>query len=211
MGSVYTTDQQNPDPAVVKAVVAAIKNGGCVVLPTDSVYGLVCGAYPKNPGHSRIFQIKQRALSQTLPLFVASEQDLMTFGKNIPDWMLQLTRAYWPGALTLVVEASDKVPADYLAQDGTVALRMPNSTLIREVCRQAGGLLANTSANTHGQPPATSGATVEARIIDACDLMVDAGPAPLAVPSTIVLAESGRPKVVREGAISAQDIYTVAG
>ena len=211
MGNVYKTDQQNPDQEVVSRVVDAIKNGGCVVLPTDSVYGLVCGAYSQNPGHRRIFEIKQRALTQTLPLFVASEQDLMTFGKNIPDWMLQLTRAYWPGALTLVVEASDKVPADYLAEDGTVALRMPDSALIREVCRQAGGRLANTSANPHGRPPATSGATVEPRIIDACDLTVDAGPAPLAVPSTIVLAEAGRPKVVREGAISAQDIYTVAG
>lgn len=200
MGKTLRVDQQVPSHAVVAEAAGALRSGGVVVMPTDSVYGIGCAAAPGNPAHERIFVIKRRERSQTLPWLVADASDLRAYGRNVPSWMEALARELWPGALTLVVDSSEKVAPEYRAADGTIALRVPDSNLVRALAREAGPL-ATTSANTHGEAAATSGASVEGRIADAVDLVLDAGPAPVGVASTIVGCQGGRPCVYREGAI----------
>lgn len=213
MASVIAVDQGNPPQGVVDRVASVLASGGVVVLPTDSVYGIACAALPGNPGHARIFDVKRRERSQTLPWFVADEGDLDRYGREVPAWAHRLARRLWPGALTIVVRASDAVPPEY-AQDGeggaTIALRVPDSELCRRVARSLGVPLAQTSANTHGAPSATSGAAVEEGIVDAVDLVLDAGPAPVGVASTIVDATGPAPRVLREGAVSAADVARLA-
>lgn len=210
MGSVMYVSQDSPTQAALDAAIKVLEAGGVIVSPTDSVYGLVCAATAENPAHQRIFKIKNRPATQTLPLFVADPKDLPRFAVSVPSWACALVDVYWPGALTLVVTASDALPAEYLAPTGTVALRCPNSTLVRELARRVGPL-AQTSANTHGEPSATSGASVEPQIIEAADLTLDGGPAPLAVASTIVDCTGASPRVLREGAIAERDVLRVAG
>ena len=208
---VVGVDMGSPDSAAVRRGEHVLLAGGVVVLPTDSVYGIGCAATPRNPGLARTFQIKRRDLSQTLPWLVADRGDLDRYGRDVPAWAYRLAERYWPGALTLVVRASDLVPAEYRrTDDGTIALRLPDANLVRALARAVGCPLAITSANTHGAAPATTGSGVEDRLVEQVDLVYDGGPAPIAVPSTIVGCTGDVPVVLREGAIPAADVMEVA-
>lgn len=206
MGSIIRTNQDNPSRAALDQAVTTLALGGVLVMPTDSVYGIGCVATPDNPAYQRIFEIKHRDLTQTLPWLVADVDDLQRYGSNVPEYAVQLAKRYWPGALTLVVHASRAVPQEYRAADGTVALRCPDSNLVRQLARAVGAPLATTSANTHGEAAATSGSGLEPHIVAEADLTLDAGPAPLAVASTIVSCLGAEPIILREGAISAAQI-----
>ena len=206
MGSVVQVNQYNPSRSVLDEAVATLAFNGVLVMPTDSVYGIGCAATPQNPAHERIFAIKHRDRAQTLPWLVADASDLGTYGREVPDYALALAVRYWPGALTLVVRASSAVPEEYRAANGTIALRCPDSNLVRSLARSVGTPLATTSANTHGEEAATSGAGVEARIVAEADLTLDAGPAPVGVASTIVDCTGPKPVVLREGALSVAQI-----
>lgn len=213
MGAVLSVDQMSPSEEVVARAAEVARAGGVLVLPTDSVYGICCAATPGNPAHGRIFDIKRRDRAQTLPWFVADEKDLDTYGQDVPDWARRLAAAHWPGALTLVVRASEKVPAEY-AQAGadgpTIALRCPGSALDRALVRAVGAPLAQTSANTHGAPAATSGHGVEPAIVAAADLTLDGGAAPVGVASTIVDATGPEPRILRLGALAEDEVLLAA-
>lgn len=211
MGSVIRVSQQAPSRSVMDEVVATLAFGGVVVVPTDSVYGIACAATPGNMGHERIFAIKKRDRAQTLPWLVAKASDLDTYARYLPDYALRLAMRYWPGALTLVVHASDAVPQEYRAVNGTIALRCPNSPLVRKLVQALGAPLATTSANTHGEAAAASGESVEPGIVEAVDLTLDAGPAPVGIASTIVNATGELPVVLREGAIPVPEIMSCIG
>lgn len=208
MGAVLHASQVNPDgPTVARA--AATLRDGVVVLPTDSVYGICCAATPGNPAHGRIFDIKRRDRAQTLPWFVADVDDLARYGLDVSARALRLAERLWPGALTIVVRASAEVPPEY-AQPGdggaTIALRVPASDLDRAVVRALGVPLAQTSANTHGAPAATSGSGLDPAIVAAADLVLDAGPAPVGVASTIVDATSDELRILRAGALDEAEV-----
>lgn len=216
MGAVMEVDQARPAPGAVRRGAAVLAGGGVLVMPTDSVYGIGCAALAGNPAHDRIFSIKRRDRAQTLPWLVADVEDLERFGADVPAWAVRAARALWPGALTLVVDASPEVPPDYRrpAPPGgrpTIALRCPGSNLVRELARAVGVPLPTTSANTHGLAAATSGALVEPRIVEAADLTLDAGPAPIAVASTIVDCTAGAPRVLRQGSVGLEEFLRAAG
>ncbi|MDO4536909.1 MAG: L-threonylcarbamoyladenylate synthase [Coriobacteriales bacterium] len=205
MGNIIAVDQNAPSAEVLGEVADVLRGGGVLVMPTDSVYGIGCAATPGNPAHERIFSIKCRDRAQTLPWLIADPSDLRRYAQDLPAWAEKLACELCPGALTLVVRASDAVPEEYRAANGTIALRVPDSDLVRSLARMVGPL-ATTSANTHGEAAATSGAGVEARIVDLSDLTLDGGPAPLAVASTIVDCTGTEPRILRQGAIPAARI-----
>lgn len=211
MGAVVSVSQDKPAIDVVSRAAFCLTNQGVLVMPTDSVYGIGCAALPNNPAHLRIFEIKHRDVAQTLPWLVADVDDLDRYGVDVPAWTHAMARQFWPGALTLVVKASPEVPPEYQRQgDQTIALRCPDSNLVRTLARMVGVPLATTSANTHGAPSATSGSSVEPRIVQEANLTLDAGPAPLAVASTIVDCTSDRPRILREGAIDSVELLRLA-
>lgn len=213
MGSMVSVDQANPSAEVVARVARTLREGGVAVLPTDSVYGICCAATPGNPAHERIFEIKHRERSQTLPWFIADASGLDVYGLDVPRWARHLAERHWPGALTVVVRASDAVPEEYAQvtpTGATIALRVPGSELDRAIVRALGCPLAQTSANTHGAPSATSGHGVEPAIVEAVDLTLDGGAAPVGVASTIVDATGEEPRVLRAGAITEDEVLLLA-
>ena len=212
MGEYIKVDQMNPEASAVSLAVEVARQGGVLIMPTDSVYGIGVVATPRNPGHKRVFEIKQRPSTQTLPWLVGSKSDLQKYAHITHDWAYKLVDAYWPGALTLVVNASENVPDEYVLPDNrTIALRMPNSPLVCQIAQQLGCPLATTSANTHGAPSAVDGCGLENRLIEQVDLTLDGGPAPLAIASTIVDCTGDEPCILREGALSTKDILATAG
>jgi L-threonylcarbamoyladenylate synthase len=210
MGERLKVDQRHPSEDVLARVSELLAADGVVVTPTDSVYGIACAALPKSTAHQRIFAIKRRPAGQTLPWLVADAADLARYGRSVPDEARRLAEAFWPGALTLVVAASDAVPAEYvLAGEGgepaTIALRCPDSPLVRELARRVGPL-PTTSANLHGGEAATSGSDIDPAVAELADLVLDAGPAPVGVASTIVDCTHAELRMLREGAISPAQI-----
>ncbi len=199
-GRIVACSQDEPAPEVLDDAASVLEKGGVVVMPTDSVYGIGAAAKPGNPGHARIFDIKRRDLSQTLPLLVADAAELGRLATDVPQWATGLAEKAWPGALTLVVRASEAVPAEFCRTDGTVALRVPNSNLVRKLARRVGPL-AVTSANTHGMPAPATSDDIERRIAEAADLTLAAGPTPAGEASTIVDATGDEPKILRQGAL----------
>ena len=212
MGEYIKVNQMNPEASAVSLAVEVARQGGVLIMPTDSVYGIGVAATPQNPGHKRIFEIKQRPSTQTLPWLVGSKSDLQKYAHITHDWAYKLVDAYWPGALTLVVNASENVPDEYVLPDNkTIALRMPNSPLVCQIAQQLGCPLATTSANTHGAPSAVDGCGLEDCLIEQADLTLDGGPAPLAIASTIVDCTGDEPRILREGALPTKDILATAG
>lgn len=210
MGAIVQVDQVRPGRPALDEALATLAFGGVLVMPTDSVYGIGCAATPANPAHERIFSIKRRDRAQALPWLVADTDDLMRYSAEVPAYATTLSERFWPGALTVVVRASQAVPSEYRATDGTIALRCPDSNLVRTLARAVGVPLATTSANTHGADAPTTASGIEERIVAEADLTLDAGPAPVGVASTIVACTEAEPRVLREGAIPAAQIMAVA-
>lgn len=208
-GRIVPCNQDEPSSEVIADAASVLRAGGVVVMPTDSVYGIGAAATPDNPGHRRIFDIKRRDLAQTLPLLVSDASELDRLAVDVPAWAHTLAERLWPGALTLVVHASEAVPREFQRENGTVALRVPNSALVRELAREVGPL-AVTSANTHGMPAPATSDDIERRIADAADLTLAAGPTPAGAASTIVDTTSGEPHIVRQGPIPEEVIATLA-
>ena len=201
MGRVVKVHPKAPEVDRIELAERVLTHGGVAILPTDSVYGIGCLAVPGNPAHRRIFQIKQRPAHMKLPWLVEGIDDLTRFGADLPGYAIDFATKYWPGALTLVVKASPEVGEEYRAEDGTIALRAPDSVLVRFLAFKLGPL-ATTSANLHGEAAATTGADIDPALIEAADLTLDAGPAPIGVPSTIVDCTGVAPVILRQGAIN---------
>ena len=194
----------------------SLKDGRLALVPTETVYGVGVavaafasfkGAPGPETGYGRIFTLKRRELSQTVPWLVDGPEALDRYGIDVPVQVRVLAEKLWPGALTLVVPASDRVPPFMRADDGTVALRASASPVIRELVARCGSPLAVTSANTHGAPAPTSFGEVESRILEGVDIAIDAGQTPCRDSSTIVAIRDGEPAILRQGALGAAEIY----
>lgn len=206
----------DPHPLAIRDAAQVLTAGGLILTPTETVYGIgvAIGAYASSgdeapapeTGYGRIFTLKRRDVRQTVPWLVAGERDLDAFGVDVPERVHVLARAFWPGALTLIVKASDRVPRFMRAADGTVALRASASPVVQALVRACGSPLAVTSANTHGAPAPASFAQVEARILAGVDAAIDAGETVCHDASTIVSLLDGELDIIRQGALSAADI-----
>lgn len=192
--------------------------GGLALVPTETVYGVgvAISAFAANletpgpdTGYGRIFTLKQRELTQTVPWLVDGPAALERYGKDVPHSICALAEKLWPGALTLVVPAADDVPPFMRAADGTVALRASASPVVQELIARCGSPLAVTSANTHGKPAPISFDEVEPRILVGVDVAVDAGETPCRDASTIVAVRDGELQILREGALAVREIRAV--
>ncbi len=173
-----------------------LRSGGVAFLPAEGVYGLHARA-DLPAAMARLRAIKRREPGKGMIALLASPSELPSWCDAVPAGVLALVEAHWPGALTIVLRAGAAVPRGLLAPDGTVALRCPGSEFLRAAVAAAGGLVASTSANLEGGPPAV---TAEGPISARADLVVDAGPLS-GVPSTVVAVEGDSVRILREGAV----------
>ncbi len=203
MKNFYHTSQDTPDAEVVLKTAHALLDQGVAVIPTDSVYGIACCVSDDTTAYRRIYSIKNRPEDMKLPWLISDLDQLDLWGFDIPPIAHRLAERFWPGAMTLVVKASDKVSDAHKAEDGSVALRIPNSNFVRDVIRFMDKPIAATSANLHGFPSAVSGSDLDPKLLERVDIVVDAGVSPVAIESTIVDCTKTTPIIVRHGALSA--------
>ncbi len=209
MGKVFRIDPENPSAEVMNLAATVLRDGGIVVFPTETVYGI--GASARSCfGPQEIIEIKVRPLEKPLPWLVEDEGALDIYGVDVPDYARNLGKAFWPGALTLVVKASDEVGKDFRADDDTVALRSPDHEVVMELIQASGGPIIATSANTSGQPAPGTFDEVEERIIAAADVVLDGGETAHRKASTVIDCTGAEPVIIREGAIPTEEVLVAA-
>ena len=206
MTEILSYSQVSDMPEVVARATQVLSQQKVAVFPTDSVYGIGCAATPHNPAYHKIFEIKNRPAQQVLPWLIADIEELSRFGTQLFDYTYALAEAFWPGALTLIVEAAPDIDPMYVGEDGTIALRLPDADIVRAIIRALGVPLATTSANLHGGHSPESFAALDKRIIEAADVVIDGGATDVGVESTIIVCTQKEPQVVRYGALSLQEL-----
>lgn len=193
----------------VAAVAAALADGKLAIVPTDTVYGVAASlAHPA--AIARIFDAKGRPADKPIPILVDSPASARCFVSASNPVAERLTRAFWPGALTIIFPASERVPAECLAGGSTVGLRAPDHSGLLELLAACGGALAVTSANRSGYPESNSPASAYEALRDYTDIVLDCGELPSAPPSTVVDPSGDCPRIVRPGAITTEAIQRVA-
>ena len=187
------------DETALAEAASALKQGGLVAFPTDTVYGI--GAkYDDRRAVRRLYAVKARPLEKAIPILVGALSDMEGLTASFPAAAQALTEAFWPGALTLVLPRSAKVPA-VVAPGVTVAVRMPAHQWLLALL-QTVGPLAVSSANRSGQAPALSAEAARAALGNRIDLIIDSSLASGAKPSTIADCSVHPPAVLREGPVT---------
>lgn len=193
----------------IKAAVDAVGSGDLVVLPTDTVYGIGADAF-KSWSVTNLLNAKGRGRHMPPPVLVGSKHTLDGLVTRLPAHARDLVEAFWPGALTIIVEQSPTLKWDLGETDGTVAVRMPLHPVALEVLRTTGPM-AVSSANLTGQPPATTAEAAREQLSYKVSVYLEAGECPNPVPSTIVDVTGGRTTMVRAGAITLDQLREVVG
>ena len=197
-----------PDFRVVEAAVRVIVDGGLVVIPTDTVYGIA--ADPLNPSAvARVYRVKGRDWGKPIPILLGESHDALKF-VEADSRFWRLAAKFWPGPLTIVSKPSSDAP-EHLARWGSIGVRLPDCPLCRILARSVGGAITGTSANKSGAPPPRSLEEARSMLGAGVDLYIDSGSPGVGVPSTVVDLTGGEPRIVREGAIPAARILEVLG
>lgn len=200
-----TVDADTPDPQAVARAAAVLRHGGVVAFPTETVYGL--GANAEDAAAvRRIFAAKGRPADNPLIVHLATADQLERVCASITPLACDLARRFWPGPLTLVLDAADDLPAVTTGGLRTVAVRVPDHAVARALIAAAGVPVAAPSANRSGRPSPTTADHVAADLADQIDVLLDAGATGVGVESTVVDARGDTPTIYREGAVTREQL-----
>jgi len=196
-----------PEPSLVSYAADQIRAGEVLGMPTDTFYGLAADPFNLR-AVDRVYDIKTRSRHKPLSLLIESVDQAEELSKSLPDEFYALARKFWPGPLTIIVRAGSRLPLKVTANTGNVALRVPSAKIPLAVVMAAAIPITATSANLSGATECTSASQVHGQLHDRISIIVDGGPSPRDIASTIVdlSGESGRWRVIREGAIPADEI-----
>lgn len=182
-----------------------LRAGGLAAVPTETVYGLAADGLDA-AAVERIYEVKGRPAVKPLSLLVPGAEALALYGRNVPRSAYTLAAAFWPGPLTIVVEADPKIPKIVLAGGATVGLRCPKSDKTLEILQKCGLPLACPSANPSGAPSPRTAEDVGAYFDGKIEAIVDGGPCGVGVESTIVDLTAEPYRILRQGALPAEEI-----
>jgi L-threonylcarbamoyladenylate synthase len=196
------------DEAVLEEAARCLRDGGLVAFPTDTLYGLGAVAAQER-AVQRLFEAKERPGDRPLPIFVASAADVDSVATEVSQPARRLMETFWPGGLTVVLRRHPRFHSLALAGGDTVAVRVPAHPVALELLRRVGEPLTGTSANLSGRPGPRTAGEVRRQLGGRVDLIVDGGPCPGGVESTVVDCTVDPPRVLREGAVPAEQIAAV--
>jgi len=191
----------------VEKGISILKRGGVVAFPTDTVYGLGASIGIKQ-AVERVYRIKGRPNNRALPLILADLFQIDGVARSVPPLARLLAENFWPGPLTLVLFKSEFVPDIVTGNSETVAVRIPAHPIPIALARGLGMPIVGTSANLSGQPSALTAEEARAQLGDRVDLIID-GECPGGKESTIVDLTGETPVILREGALSIEELRQI--
>lgn len=203
-------DSHDPDKKVLTQAAHILASGGLVAFPTETVYGL--GGNGLEPeAVAAIFRAKGRPSDNPLILHIASASDVLQLVQAIPANAKALMDAYWPGPLTLVFKRKALIPDAVTGGLDTVAIRLPDSAIARELIRLSGIPVAAPSANLSGRPSPTDAQMVMADLAGKIDAVLDGGPCAIGVESTVVDCTTPVPTLLRPGGVTLEMLQQTLG
>lgn len=203
-------DPRSPDPAAIRRAAAVLRRGGLVAFPTETVYGL--GASALDPAAvARIFAAKGRPSYNPLIVHVADADAARALAAEWSAAAERLAERFWPGPLTLVVPRRAEVPDAVTAGLGSVALRVPAHPVAHALLREAAIPVAAPSANRSTEVSPTTAAHVERSLGGRVELILDGGPTPVGIESTVVSLAGRLPTLLRPGTVSIEELRDAVG
>jgi len=206
---IIKVDPRQPEASVIQRAAEVIINGGILIFPTDTVYGLGCSAFHE-AGLERIFAMKERPTGKPLPALVSGPDQLPDLiGLNlicgqVSPLAQEIIREFWPGALTLIFPASDRIPNLITGGTKTIGVRMPKCQLLLDLIGLTKLPLVATSVNISGMPALQEMNHLTTEWAPKVDLILDGGISQGGIASTVLDLTTHPPKLLREGAISVQ-------
>jgi len=200
-------DAEAPSAQAIERAAVIVRRGGLVAIPTDALYSLVCDPFNLH-AVGRIFEAKGREIDRALPLLVSDVVMAEDLAKDVSRSFYMLARHFWPGPLTLIVQAGSKVPLKVTGNTGRLAMRHSKARIPNALMERLGQPLIATSANLSGQPTCSSGIEVFGVMDGRVDLVLDGG---LAVGQGATTVDVTGPewRVIKEGAIPEKEIADV--
>lgn len=175
-----------------------LKEGRCVVFPTETVYGLACDMFNSN-AVQKIYEIKGRDRTKPLPVMIGKIEDIEFVAKDIPYIFYEIAEKYMPGAVTVVLKKKDNVSDIITGGLDTVGIRMPDHPFALNMIKYFGNPIIATSANLSGHPSPKIFDTAYNDLKDLCDVFIDKGKCEDGLPSTIIDLSEEIPKILRQG------------
>ncbi|MDT5150664.1 MAG: L-threonylcarbamoyladenylate synthase [Mycobacterium sp.] len=209
MTEIFDCADAGQRPIGIASAISALKGGRLVVLPTDTVYGIGADAFD-GAAVAALLSAKGRGRDMPVPVLVGSWHTIDGLVYSVPESARQLIRAFWPGALSLVVQQAPSLQWDLGDAAGTVMLRMPLHPVAIELLREVGPM-AVSSANISGHAAAVTAADARDQLGDLVEVYLEAGPSAQGSASTIVDLTGAQPRVLREGPVTSAAIADVLG
>jgi len=200
-------DPGAPQRDAIQEAARWIRNGGIVAIPTDTLYGLACDPF-RADAVARVFAVKGRGAERALPLIAADVAQVAAHLGTLTPIGARLAERFWPGPLTLILDAPASVAREVTGDRGTVGVRVPADDVARAIAAACERPITATSANISGGPSTADPDEVERTLGDRIDVLIDTGRTRGGPPSTIVDVTSDEPRLVRAGAIAWDEIQT---
>ena len=182
-----------------------IKDGGIVVFPTETVYGIGTNGLDEE-AVKRLFEVKHRPIEKPISLLVSNMEMVGQIAKDITDIEYKIMEAFFPGPLTIILKKKGNVPDIITAGKETVGIRMPSGEIARKIVEYANVPIAAPSANISGEPSGTNIKNIIKSFDGQVDYFIDGGESKLGISSTIVQVIDGVPHILREGSITKEQI-----
>ena len=201
-------DPIHPEPAIVSAAADIIRQGGIVVFPTRNLYGLAVDAFNLK-AVDRIFKIKKRPTSKPLLILIKNKNELDKLVRKVPPAAECLMAHFWPGKLTIILDAIDTLPNNLTSGTGKIGIRLPEHPVAMSLVSALKNPITGTSANISGKSACSKASDLHASIIRKVDCILNAGELDKGIGSTVVEVTEAGIEILREGSISAENIFSV--
>ena len=204
----YLNLRESKNYKKIKETAEIIKNGGVIVFPTETVYGLGVNALNED-AVKRLYEVKKRPQDKAISILVSNIEMIEKVAKDITGIEYGLIKEFFPGPLTIILNKKDIVPDIVTAGGTTVGVRMPAKDIALRLIEYAGVPIAAPSANISGNPSGTELNTIMDEFQENVDCYIDGGKSEIGLASTIVQVIDGEPYILREGSISKEQIEEV--
>ena len=204
----YIDLRNNLNLEELKEPAKIIKDGGIVIFPTETVYGIGTNGFNEESVR-KIYELKKRDFNKPISLLVSNMEMVKTVAENITNLERALMEQFWPGPFTIILKKKKIVPDILTANGETVGVRMPSGIIAKQLIEYAGVPIATPSANISGNPSGTNIDDIRNDFEGKVDCIIDSGISELGVASTIVKVIDGIPHVLREGTITKKQIQEV--